>query len=78
MALDRLTVQEIKDSILQKLERNYGCDITDATKNQIYDALAQTVRDEVMKRRTAYRGANTFHNANRLTFHRFEHWRDGL
>ncbi len=34
--------------------------------------------DIILLSRTAYRGANTFHNANRLTFHRFEHWRDGL
>ena len=68
MALDRLTVQEIKDSILQKLERNYGCDITDATKNQIYDALAQTVRDEVMKRRTAYRGERKRQRCKKLYY----------
>ena len=34
--------------------------------------------DIILLSRTAYRGANTFHNANRLTFHRFEHWRKWL
>ena len=56
MAIERLTVEEIKSSIIQKLERNYGCEISDATIDQLYDALAQTVKDEVMKRRTASRG----------------------
>ena len=56
MIVKRLTVDEIKASIKGKLDRNYGCEISDATKAQIYDALAQTVRDEVMKRRTASRG----------------------
>ena len=68
MALDRLNVQEIKDSILLKLERNYGCDITDATKTQIYNALAQTVRDEVMKRRTAYRGERKRQGCKKLYY----------
>ena len=68
MALDKLSVQEIKDSILLKLERNYGCDITDATKTQIYNALAQTVRDEVMKRRTAYRGERKRQQCKKLYY----------
>ena len=53
MEIERLTVEEIKSSIIQKLERNYGCEIEDATRAQLYDALAQTVKDEVMRRRTA-------------------------
>lgn len=28
--------------------------------------------------RTAYRGAHNFHDANRITFHRIEHWRELL
>lgn len=56
MEIERLTVEEIKSSIIQKLERNYGCEIEDATRAQLYDALAQTVKDEVMRRRTASRG----------------------
>ena len=56
MSIDRLSVEEIKSSIREKLARNYGCEISDATRAQIYDALAQTVRDEVMCRRTASRG----------------------
>lgn len=34
--------------------------------------------DIILLSRTAYRGANSYHNANRLTFHRFENWRKWL
>ncbi|MBQ3667739.1 MAG: glycogen/starch/alpha-glucan phosphorylase, partial [Clostridia bacterium] len=68
MALERLNVEQIKESILQYLERNYGCGIIDATRNQIYDALAQTVRDEVMKRRTAYRGERKRQQCKKLYY----------
>ena len=34
--------------------------------------------DIMLLSRTAYRGAHNFHDANRLTFHRFEHWRRWL
>ncbi|MBR4235407.1 MAG: glycogen/starch/alpha-glucan phosphorylase [Clostridia bacterium] len=68
MIVKRLTVDEIKASIKGKLERNYGCEISDATKAQIYDALAQTVRDEVMKRRTASRGERKKQHCKKLYY----------
>ena len=34
--------------------------------------------DIILLSRSAYRGAHTFHDANRLTFHRFENWRNWL
>lgn len=34
--------------------------------------------DIILLSRSAYRGAHNFHDANRLTFHRFENWRDWL
>ena len=68
MTLDRLTVEEIKNSIKSKLETNYGCEISDATRAQIYDALAQTVRDEVMKRRTASRGERKKQQCKKLYY----------
>nr|MCR4574896.1 exo-alpha-sialidase [Lentisphaeria bacterium] len=34
--------------------------------------------DIILLSRTSYRGAHTFHDANRLTFHRFENWRKWL
>ena len=68
MAIERLTVEEIKSSIIQKLERNYGCEISDATKAQIYDALAQTVKDQVMRRRTASRGERKRQGCKKLYY----------
>ena len=38
----------IKESILNKLLRYYGCTIEDATPKQIYAAVASTVRDQIM------------------------------
>ena len=35
----------IKESILNKLLRYYGCTIEDATPKQVYAAVASTVRD---------------------------------
>ena len=37
----------IKESILNKLLRYYGCTIEDATPKQIYAAVASTVRDQI-------------------------------
>ena len=34
--------------------------------------------DIILLSRSAYRGAHNFHDANRLTFHRFENWRNWL
>ena len=68
MAIERLTVEEIKASIKQKLQNNYGCEISDATRGQLYDALAQTVRDEVMKRRTASRGERKRQKCKKLYY----------
>ena len=68
MTLTKLSVEQIKSSIKEKLERNYGCEISDATKAQIYDALAQTVKDEVMKRRTASRGERKRQQCKKLYY----------
>ena len=51
-----MTVEEIKKNLLDKLASNYGCDITDATDEQLYKAVALTVRDEIMQRRADSRG----------------------
>ena len=34
--------------------------------------------DIILLSRSAYRGAHNYHDANRLTFHRFGHWREWL
>ncbi len=56
MNFERFSSEQIKNSILTKL-RNNGCDLSDATPQQQYKALAETVRDEIMQRRAASRGA---------------------
>ena len=56
MDFKRMTVEEIKKNLLDKLKSNFGCEITDATDEQIYKAVALTVRDEIMQRRAESRG----------------------
>ena len=50
-----MNVAEIKESIVNKLRTQFACDTTDATPEQLYEALALVVRDEIMARRTASR-----------------------
>ena len=68
MIVERLTKDQIKESIVSKLQRHFGCDTTDATDDQIYQALALTVRDEVMKRRAASRGERKRQQAKKLHY----------
>ena len=44
MEFRRMTVEEIKRSISDKLTSNFGCDISDATEDQLYKAIALTPR----------------------------------
>ena len=57
MQVSHFTPEEIKQSIQRKLRHQYGCEVSDATPQQIYHALALTVRDQVMEQRTVSRGA---------------------
>ena len=41
-------VDWIKDSIVGNLERTFGCTLDEATDDQIYQAVAHTVRDQIM------------------------------
>ena len=50
------TKDQIVDSVTGKLARYFGCKIADATPDQLYQAVASTVRDEVMERRASSRG----------------------
>ena len=68
MPVQRLSVNEIKASIIGKLERNYGCEISEATRAQLYDALAQTVRDEIMRSRTASHGLRKKQGCKKLYY----------
>ena len=43
-------VESIKDSIVGKLQRYYGVTVADATPQQLYRALASTVRDQIMQK----------------------------
>ncbi len=68
MAVERMSVNEIKNSIIKKLAHNYGCEISDATQEQLYDVLAQTVRDEVMNSRTLSRGERKKQGCKKLYY----------
>ena len=46
--MNEYTKDTIKESILNKLLRYYGCTIEEATPKQIYAAVASTVRDQIM------------------------------
>ena len=43
-------VDSIKQSIIGKLQRYYGVTVPDATSQQLYRALASTVRDQIMQK----------------------------
>ena len=68
MANNRMNKDQIKAAIVAKLQRQFGCDTTDATDDQLYQALAMTVRDEVMERRAASRGERKRQRAKKLYY----------
>ena len=50
-----MSVEQIKQNLKNKLNTQFACDTTDATPDQLYQALAMVVRDEIMQRRAASR-----------------------
>ena len=68
MTIERMSVAEIKQSIIEKLEGNFGCEVSDATQGQLYQAIATTVREEVLRRRTASRGERKRQRAKKLYY----------
>ena len=50
MPATRFDVESIKESILSKLQRYYGLTVEEATPQQIYRAVATTVRDQIMQK----------------------------
>ena len=56
MEFKRMAVKEIKQNLVDKLRSNFGCEVEDATEEQLYKAVALTVRDEIMQRRAESRG----------------------
>ncbi len=56
MEFEKKSVETIKQELLDKLRTAFGSGLEEATDDQIYQALAMMVRDEVMQRRSASRG----------------------
>ena len=59
---------EIKQSIVGKLQRHHGCTLEEATEAQLYRAVVSTVRDEIMKRLSASREAERQQRGRRLYY----------
>ena len=51
------TKEDIKKSILSKLQRHNGCSLQEATQMQVYQAVASTIRDQIMQKLVAARRA---------------------
>ena len=68
MEFKRMTVEQIKENLIEKLRSNFGCEITDATEEQLYKAVALTVRDEIMERRTESRGVRKGTGAKKVYY----------
>ena len=68
MALTVYDKDKIIESVKGKLERYFGCEVSDATQEQIYHALASTVRDQVMERRTSSRGERKRQKAKKVYY----------
>ena len=68
MQLSHYTVADIKKSIQSKLARSFDCDVADATGEQLYQAVAGTVYDEIMERRALSRGIRKKTGAKKLYY----------
>lgn len=62
------TKDTIKESILNKLLRYYGCTIDEATPKQVYAAVAATVRDQIMLKWRYEKEARRSEKAKRLYY----------
>ena len=60
--------ESIKKSILGKLQRYNGRTLNDATDQQIYYAVASTVRDQIMQKWVAYREKDKNSDGKRLYY----------
>jgi len=68
MGYQKMTEEQIAQSIVSKLQRHFGCELADATPNQIYQAVASTVRDEIMQRRAESRGVRKDTKSKKLYY----------
>ena len=60
--------ESIKQSILGKLQRYNGRSLAEATTQQIYHAMASTVRDQIMQKWMAYREKDRHYTGKRLYY----------
>ena len=68
MPTTRFDKESIKQSIVGKLQRYNGRSIEEATEQQIYKAVASTVRDQIMQKYTAAREERKNNKAKRLYY----------
>ena len=66
--MNEYTKDTIKESILNKLLRYYGCTIEEATPKQVYAAVASTVRDQIMLKWRFEKEARRDEKAERLYY----------
>ncbi|MGN0801210.1 MAG: glycogen/starch/alpha-glucan phosphorylase [Candidatus Faecivicinus sp.] len=68
MQFEKKSVEAIKAELLEKLRTGFGSDLGEATNEQIYQALAMMVRDEIMERRSASRGIRKSTGAKKVYY----------
>ena len=68
MNVKPLSVEEIINAIKDTLAINPGCSVDEATDRQLYEAVAQVVQGEVMRRRTLSRGARKSQQCKKLYY----------
>ena len=68
MPTTRFDKDSIKESIIGKLQRYNGRSVEEASPQQLYKALASTVRDQIMQKYTAAREERKNHKAKRLYY----------
>ena len=60
--------EEIKQSIIGKLQRHHGCTLEEATQAQLYRAVVSTVRDAIMKKLSVARERQRQQKGRRLYY----------
>ena len=61
-------VESIKQAIISKIQRYNGISISEATKQQVYFAVASTVRDQIMQQWMETRKKNAENDSKRLYY----------
>ena len=55
MATEKLTKEQVKESIETKLSRYFGCTPDEASKDQMYKAVSMTIRDMLSSKRNDFK-----------------------